>query len=91
MSWITDCLTGLDGQTYDVGRISGVTIMLSGLGLSAYDVVWRGHPFSFQDFGVGAGALCAGIGALLKLKENSEPGSPSVRAEDRADRQEARP
>ena len=73
MSLIRDCLTGIDGVTWDVGRISGVTIMLSGLGLSAFDVIWHGHPFSFQDFGIGAGALCVGIGALLKLKETQEP------------------
>lgn len=86
MSLLQDITTGLDGKSYDVGRISAVVTVANAIGLSIYDVVWQHAHFDLQAYGIGAGALFAGLGALLKLKENSEPGSTQERAEDRADR-----
>lgn len=73
MSAWRDILTGIDGQTHDIGRHLALATSAAGIGLQVYAVVVRGQPFSFQEFGIGAGALAAGVGAMLKLKETTEP------------------
>ena len=65
-------LTGLDNRTYDLGRVSH----LSGLLVFYYNAIsacYQTGIFNMQEFGVGFGALCGGVGVLLKLKEGSEP------------------
>jgi hypothetical protein len=64
--------TGIDGVTYDIGRVGGALSFLVGLGLEVYSVVWH-VPFDFLAYGAGIAAMAAGIGALLKLKESQEP------------------
>lgn len=66
-------LTGKDNTTHDLARWLAVASFAVGLGLSIYDTVWRGHPFSLQEFGIGIGSMMAGVGAAIKLKEASEP------------------
>lgn len=73
MKPLRDILTGKDGITHDIGRWAAVASILTGLGLQIYAVGWRGQPFDMLAFGGGIGALAAGIGALLKLKEGTEP------------------
>ncbi len=68
--------TGADGETYDVGRIIGwvgsVLYLLMGLAeLTA--CLARGEHFPFNDYGIGFGAFTAGTGALLLMKQGSEP------------------
>lgn len=70
---IRQLLTGKDNQTQDLARWLAVASFAVGLGLSIYDTVCRGHPFSLQEFGLGVGALFVGVGAAIKLKEGSEP------------------
>lgn len=65
-------MTGRDGITHDIGRYAAGISYLTGLGLQIY-VVLRGSPFDFQAFGIGVGALSAGVGAMLKLKSETEP------------------
>ena len=65
--------TGINGETYDIGRIAASAGVVVGLGLMIYSVVVRGAVFDFQSFGIGFGALAAGVGAMLKLKETTEP------------------
>jgi len=66
-------LTGLDGETWDIGRVGGALALVVGLGLQVYVVVWKGQPFDMTAFGTGVAALAIGIGGLLKLKESTEP------------------
>lgn len=73
MKPLRDILTGRDGVTHDIGRWAAVASIVTGLGLQVYAVGWRGQPFDMLAFGGGVGALAAGIGALLKLKETTEP------------------
>lgn len=73
LRWLNDILTGKDGVTHDMGRWMGVLSFLSGLGLEVYVIVVKGQPFDFTQFGLGIAAMAAGIGALLKLKEGTEP------------------
>ncbi len=73
MSWWQDIHTGVDGKTFDHGRVWASLFGASGLGMQMWDFFARGAKFDMQAFGVGIAAFAAGIGALLKLKENSEP------------------
>jgi len=70
--WI-DSFTTSDGKTFDVGRILGFWSIATFIFLATWDVLVKGHEFHMQDFGVGLGALMAAMGALLKLKETTEP------------------
>lgn len=66
-------VTGKDNSTHDVGRWFAVLGGLTGIGLSIYDVVHNGVHFDMQSFGLGMAAMATGVGAMLKLKEGTEP------------------
>lgn len=68
-----DLLTGVDNKTHDIGRWGAVSLCVTGIGLQIYAVVQKGQPFDMQAFGIGSGSLAAGIGAMLKLKADTEP------------------
>jgi len=69
---LKDLVTGKDGVTHDIGRWGGMVAFLSGLGFQGYSL-YQGQPFDMLNFGTGIGALAAGVGAMLKLKETTEP------------------
>jgi hypothetical protein len=73
MSILNDCLTGIDGVTYDPARVYGLFCVLTYLGLAIYSVAWKGAPFDYQGFGIGFGAVLAGFGASVSLKSKTEP------------------
>jgi hypothetical protein len=73
VKWITDVLTGADGKTHDIGRWFGVLAGSNGLFLSMWDVLHNHAHFDVQAYGVGMGALAAGVGAFLGLKAKTEP------------------
>lgn len=66
-------LTGVDGETHDIGRWFAAVVGVTGLALEVYAVVWKGQAFDMQAYGVGASALALGIGGMLKLKADTEP------------------
>ena len=65
--------TGADNQTQDLGRWLAALTGVSGIFFQGYVVIIHHATFSMQEFGVGAGALAVGVGAMLKLKEDTEP------------------
>ena len=64
-----DCLTGVDGSTFDPARLSGAVGTLVFLVLAVAN--WP--RFDPVEFGTGYGALASGIGVLIKLKQDTEP------------------
>ena len=70
---LRDILTGVDGVTHDIGRHMAAASITTGLGLQVYVVVAKGQAFDFSAFGIGCGALAAGVGAMLRLKAGTEP------------------
>jgi hypothetical protein len=72
---LKDILTGVDGESYDIGRVLGVFAVVVYLGIGVHEewMASQDYPFDFQAFGIGFGSLVTGVGILLKLKENTEP------------------
>lgn len=66
-------LTGRDNQTHDLGRWLGALSGVAAVFFQGWAVIVQKAPFDMQAFGVGVAALAAGIGAMLKLKEGTEP------------------
>lgn len=71
--------TGPDGITFDPARVIGYGSALAGVGVFLFDSVWavtHSHAFDPQAYGMGFGAVCAGImavGAGVGLKAHTEP------------------
>lgn len=70
--FLTDCLTGIDGQSFDIGRVLWSLSFVVGMGLEIYSVI-EGKQFDLQAFGIGVGALLLAGGGALKLKSTTEP------------------
>jgi hypothetical protein len=75
MSMLKDLVTLADGETHDIGRWFAVLAGGNGLFLAAWDVIHNGAHFDAQAYGIGMGALAAGVGAFLNLKAKTEPQS----------------
>lgn len=73
---LRDCFTGVDGQTWDIGRILWAKGVVVFLWLATYTVVCQKKPFDLTSFGVGLGAVLAAGGAALGMKARTEPGKP---------------
>jgi hypothetical protein len=71
--FIKDLSTGIDGESYDVGRVLLVVGALAFIGLSVYAVGKTGS-FDPLNWGGGYGGLLAGGGAGLGMKSKTEPG-----------------
>jgi hypothetical protein len=69
---IHDCLTGVDGNTYDPARVYGAMAVLVFLFNSMY-AIYRDQPWSAIDFGTGFSLVIAGFGAAVALKSQTEP------------------
>jgi hypothetical protein len=69
---IRDCLTGVDGVTYDPARVYGALAILVFLGNSMY-AIYLGQPWGAIDFGTGFGLVMAGFGAAVAMKAQTEP------------------
>lgn len=70
---IKDCLTGIDGETYDPARVAGLFGIIVFLGLAVYAVVVKNQAWDPQSFGLGFGGLVTGVGAGVLLKKSTEP------------------
>nr|WP_199065150.1 hypothetical protein [Chromobacterium sp. ASV5] len=65
MSKLTEMLTDDDGQLEPAYIWGGVATAI-GLGLQVYCTI-QGKPFDLQGYGIGAGALIAGLGLGKKM------------------------
>jgi hypothetical protein len=67
-----DTFTEPDGVTFCPARAMALGMTVSGIGLAVVDVVVHKHPFDLQQFGIGAGALFGGTGAMLQMKKDAK-------------------
>lgn len=72
LKFCKDCITGIDGQSYDIGRVLWVLAFMVGIGLEITSV-WTRRYFDLQAYGLGVGALLVAGGAALQLKAKTEP------------------
>lgn len=70
-SFLKNLFTEMDGESFDLARVLAACSILAGIGLQVYAVAWKGQPFDMQVFGVGTGALFAGVGVALGMKKES--------------------
>lgn len=70
---LNDLLTGLDGQTHDVGRYLWIISVLAGLAYAGIDLIVLKNHFDIVAYGAGCAALLAGGGAALWAKKDTEP------------------
>lgn len=75
MRWVRQLTTSRDNETPDVIRIGGIVIGFQFAIHAAVDLFMFGHAFSPSDYGAGAAAILAAIGAALALKRSDEPGA----------------
>lgn len=71
--------TGIDGVTFDPARVIGYGTCIFGVAVflfnSVFSTIHERH-FNPQDYGIGFGAVCAGIMAIgigVGAKANAEP------------------
>ena len=75
----TQLFTGLDGQTFDPARLIGYGSAVIGIGTFVFNSVWavlHGAAWDAQAYGIGLGAVLAGVmavGAGVGLKAKTEP------------------
>jgi len=69
---LKDCFTGIDGESWDLGRILWFKAVIVFLALSCY-TVYKCQPFDPAAFGTGLGLVLAAGGAALGFKAGTEP------------------
>lgn len=72
-SFLNDLVTTRDGVSFDPIRVGGIVTGVVFLSLATFHVVVLRQPFDALNFGSGAAALFAGMGAGIGLKRNDEP------------------
>lgn len=65
-------LTGIDGESYDIGKVIWAMGTMTYLGGAIVNMVNR-IPFDYNAFGLGFGAVMAAGAVCLKVKESTEP------------------
>lgn len=68
-----DAHTGIDGKTYDWGRLWGSAGALAFLGLSILVYGIQQKPWDPVTWGTGMGLLLSGTGLALLAKQKTEP------------------
>ena len=66
-TWLKSLLSDAAGGLDDA-RLAAMLMVVAYIGLAGYDVIGAHRPFDMQQFGIGAGALSAGVGGWFKLR-----------------------
>lgn len=69
---LNDLFTGPDGETFAIGRVSGVVTLVAGLALPFWAVA-KGQTINFAELGVYVGGLVGGVTALITVTNKTEP------------------
>jgi hypothetical protein len=72
--FVKDCLTGIDGESYDPARIAVIATMTVYHFNSVYNLVHGHVPFDPQAYGIGAAAIMAAGAWGIHAKKDCEPG-----------------
>lgn len=72
---LRELLTGLDGQSHDLGRYSWLASFTSVTGIALWHE-WRGVPVDLMVLATAHGAIAATHSAALFMKRSTEPAPP---------------
>lgn len=76
---LTQLFTGIDGATFDPARVIGYGAAVVGVGAFVFNSAWavtHGAAFDAQAYGIGFGAVLAGVMAVgvgVGAKAKTEP------------------
>lgn len=70
IAWLSKLFSGADGIPDDA-RIAAFIMVLTYCGTTAYNVAIEHHAFDMQSFGIGAGALAAGVGVWFGQRKGN--------------------
>lgn len=74
IKFIKDILTGIDGESYDNGRVLCLASHLVYFCMSAA-ALYIDHTWDAVAFATGIGTMAVGYGVNLHLKKSTEPGN----------------
>lgn len=72
-TFLRNCLTGIDNNTFDIARVLWVLTCVAFLVLEFVHVIINKQPFSGVDFGGGAAGVLGGGGLGVAVKKDTEP------------------
>jgi hypothetical protein len=73
MKFLRDILTAdAQSKTYDIVRTGVAGSLFVGNCLVVYDVLARGAPFDYSDFGLGVAAILGAGGAAMWARKDTE-------------------
>ena len=55
----------------DDGRVGAFLVVLGYIAIAGWDVMVNKKPFDPQQYGIGAGALFAGVGAMFGIRKGN--------------------
>jgi hypothetical protein len=70
-NFFKSAFTEVDNETFDISKVLGALSVVSAIFLEGWHVIVHNAPFNMQDFGIGTGALFAGLAAVFGFKKDS--------------------
>lgn len=67
LNWLKSVFADTNGVP-DEARVCAVAMVIAYIALAAFDVIYHDAKFDMQQFGIGAGALSAGVGGWFHLR-----------------------
>ena len=81
-TFLKHILTGVDNQSYDIGRVLWIIGVISFIFFAGVSVFYSSnHTFDYMAYGTGLGLVLAGGGAGIGAKAKTEP-QPEPRKEN---------
>lgn len=68
---LNDLFTETDNHTFDLAKVLALLAVVNGLGLTIYEVAWKGTTFNMESYGLGIGLLFGGLAAILGFKKET--------------------
>lgn len=76
LKFITDLYTGPDGETYALGRVYTIPVLLTGLVIPIYGIHKTGIVPTMSDLALGLGGLAAAVSAMVAVTNHIDtPGA----------------
>ena len=69
MAFIKSGFTTAQGELDDA-RVAAMLLVLAYIGSTFY-TIYQGQPFNYKDFGIGVGALSAGVGCWFGIRKEN--------------------